>query len=55
MDYTRIYLLGIKKQYEEYSVITILWGNCYLGRITETGRCVEIELKGRQKKLSQKI
>lgn len=49
MDNTKIYLLGIKKRYGDYSVVTILWDNLYLGRITEIGRCVEIELKGKQK------
>ena len=49
MNDTKIYLLGIKKQYGEDSVTTILWDNCYLGRITEIGRCVEIKLKGRRK------
>lgn len=49
MNNTKIYLLGIKKQYGEDSVITILWDNVYLGRITEIGQCVEITLKGRRK------
>lgn len=49
MDDTKIYLLGIKKQYGDYSVVTILWDNVYLGRITEIGSCAEIELKGRRK------
>ena len=49
MDNTKIYLLGIKKRYGNYSVVTILWDNLYLGRITEIGQCVEIELKGKQK------
>lgn len=49
MDNTKIYLLGIKKRYGDYSVVTILWDNIYLGRITEIGQCVEIELKGRRK------
>ena len=49
MDNTKVYLLGIKKRYGDYSVVTILWDNVYLGRITEIGQCVEIELKGRRK------
>lgn len=49
MDNTKVYLLGIKKRYEDYSVVTILWDNVYLGRITEIGQCVEIELKDRRK------
>lgn len=49
MDNTKIYLLGIKKRYGDYSVVTILWDNVYLGRITEIGQRVEIELKGRRK------
>ena len=49
MDNTKVYLLGIKKRYGDYSVITILWDNIYLGRITEIGQCVEIELKDRRK------
>ena len=49
MDNTKIYLLGIKKRYGNYSVVTILWDNVYLGRITEIGQCVEIELKGKRK------
>ena len=42
MDNTKVYLLGIKKRYGDYSVVTILWDNAYLGRITEIGQCVEI-------------
>ena len=49
MDNTKIYLLGIKKRYGDYSVVTILWDNVYLGRITEIGQCVEIELIGKRK------
>lgn len=49
MDNMKVYLLGIKKRYGDYSVVTILWDNVYLGRITEIGQCVEIELKDRQK------
>ena len=49
MDNTKIYLLGIKKQYGDYSIVTILWDNVYLGKITETGQHIEIELKGKQK------
>ena len=49
MDNTKVYLLGIKKRYEDYSVVTILWNNVYLGRITEIGQCVEIELRDRRK------
>ena len=49
MDNTKVYLLGIKKRYGDYSIVTILWDNVYLGRITEIGQCVEIELKDRQK------
>ena len=49
MDNTKIYLLGIKKRYGDYSIVTILWDNVYLGRITETGQCVEIELIGKRK------
>lgn len=49
MDNMKVYLLGIKKRYGDYSVVTILWDNIYLGRITEIGQCVEIELKDRQK------
>lgn len=49
MNDTKIYLLGIKKRYGDYSIITILWDNVYLGRITKIGRCVEIELKDRRK------
>ncbi len=49
MNDTKIYLLGIKKQYGENSVTTILWDNCYLGRITEIGQYIEIKLKGRRK------
>ena len=49
MNNTKIYLLGIKKRYGNYSVVTILWDNVYLGRITEIGQCVEIELKGKRK------
>lgn len=52
MNDTKIYLLGIKKQYGEDSVTTVLWDNCYLGRITEIGQYIEIKLKGRQKILS---
>ena len=49
MGNTKVYLLGIKKRYGDYLVVTILWDNVYLGRITEIGQCVEIELKGRRK------
>ena len=49
MDNTKIYLLGIKKRYGDYSVVTILWDNVYLGRITEIGQRVEIELIGKRK------
>ena len=49
MNNTKVYLLGIKKRYGDYSIVTILWDNVYLGRITEIGQCVEIELKGRRK------
>ena len=49
MDNTKIYLLGIKKRYGDYSIVTILWDNVYLGRITEIGQCVEIELIGKRK------
>ena len=49
MDNTKVYLLGIKKRYGDYSVVTILWDNVYLGRITEIGQCVKIELKSRRK------
>ena len=49
MDNMKVYLLGIKKRCGDYSIVTILWDNVYLGRITETGRRVEIELKDRRK------
>ena len=49
MDNTKIYVLGIKKRYGDYSIVTILWDNVYLGRITEIGQCVEIELIGKRK------
>ena len=49
MDNTKVYLLGIKKRYGDYSVVTISWDNVYLGRITEIEQCVEIELKGKRK------
>ena len=49
MDNMKVYLLGIKKRYGNYSVVTILWDNVYLGRITEIRQCVEIELKGKRK------
>ena len=49
MNNTKVYLLGIKKRYGNYSVVTILWNNVYLGRITEIGQCVETELKGKRK------
>ena len=49
MDNTKVYLLGIKKRYGDYSIVTILWDNVYLGRITEIRQCVEIELKGKRK------
>lgn len=50
MDNTKVYLLGIKKRYGDCSVVTILWDNVYLGRITEIGQCAEVELKGKRKK-----
>ena len=49
MDNTKVYLLGIKKRYGDYSVVTILWDNVYLGRITVIGQYVEIKFKGRRK------
>ena len=55
MDNTKIYLLGIKKRYGDYSVVTILWDNVYLGRITEIGQCIEIELKSRQNFITENM
>ena len=43
-----VYLLGIKKYYDDYLVVTVLWNNCYLGRIINYKDTIKVKC-GRHK------
>lgn len=48
MNGTKIYLLGIRKYYEDYSVTTVLWDNVHLGSILDEKGHIKVKC-GKQK------
>jgi len=44
----RAYLLGIRKYYEDYSVITVLWDNVYLGYISDYKGTIKVKCRKRK-------